>query len=737
MKVFRVLLCVTFLWLPAAHGAEVGDDGHDRPKIGLVLSGGGARGSAHIGILQALEELQVPIDYIAGTSIGAIIGGMYASGYSAAEINEILDEMDWEGALVDKPDRTDRTMRTKELESQFLIPYRVGFNRGGFQLPLGLIEGQHLDQVFREILLPVVGVNDFDELPIPFRAIATDLASGEEVVLSGGSLPDSLRASMSVPAVFAPVTIDDRLLIDGGMSNNLPVRVAREMGADIVIAVDIASPMLSREQLTSVLSVTEQLANFLTARTTEAQIALMGPEDVLIVPELGNFSAADFLGSSEIVSVGYRAAMEQARALAALAVSAGPRDPEPAVETAQVFVANFVELENGSVLHDDIIRSRLAVDLGEPVDLQALDSSVDRIYSLDVFKSVTYDLVENDAGETGVVVRAVPREWGPNYLQFGLELSSDFSGNSDFKMGTAYTRNALNALGGELRVVATMGREDELSFDFYQPIDTQARWFIEPEVYWTRENYDVWQDDINIAELELKGWGANFSIGRNFNTTNRLRFSYGYARGDTDMVTGRPDFLADADIEIGELELQYIHDSLDSIWFPTSGMLHRLEYLYAADELGARLDYRQASASGAVVLTFGKNTALLNYELGYSIDDLAPIERWYRMGGFGRLSGLVPNQLLGRHTALATLAYYYRLNNLKVVPAYAGFTVEAGNTWEFEDDIGFDDLRYSGSLFVGVDSPIGPVYLAAGYSDNDDFAAYFYIGNPFRVSRFD
>lgn len=736
MRVLRFLLPVLLLLSSAVFCAEDGEANH-RPKIGLALSGGGARGSAHIGVLQALEELGVPVDYIAGTSMGAIIGGMYASGYSAAEIEEILGAMDWEHAMQDRPDRVDRTMRTKELESQFLIPLRLGFNKGEFQMPLGLIEGQHLDQVFREILMPVVGVHDFDELPIPFRAIATDLVTGEEVILSKGSLPDSLRASMSVPGVFAPVSIGGQLLVDGGMANNLPVSIVREMGADIVIAVDISSPLLTRDKLKSVFSVTEQLTNFLTRRTTEAQIKTLGPDDRLIVPELAGFSAADFKGSGEMVKIGYQAAMDPEQHLAAMAVSGHEQPGKLPEHFSESFVVDFVELENGSVLNDEIILSRLAVNVGEPANLKALDKSVDRIFSLDIFKSVTYDVVENEDGKTGLVVRAVPREWGPNYLQFGLELSSDFSGSSDFKLGAAYTRNALNSLGGELRIIASMGREDEISFDFYQPIDTQAKWFIEPEVYWSRENYDVWFDDNNIAELEISGWGANFSIGRNFTTTSRLKLGYGYARGNATVNTGNPDFIDDPNIDIGELELQYTHDSLDSTWFPTSGMRHSLEYLYAAKSLGAQYDYQQAGANGAMVFSAGKNSALLNYELGYSFDDMAPIERWYRLGGFGRLSGLVPNQLQGRHVALATLAYYYRLNSLDLVPMFGGFTLEAGNVWDMSDDIGFDDLRYSGSLFVGAESPIGPAYLALGYGDAGDLAVYFYLGNPFRVSRFD
>lgn len=735
MQALRWLLILFFL-LPAAAPAEVGVD-DERPKVGLVLSGGGARGSAHIGVLKALEEINVPVDYIAGTSMGAIVGGLYASGYSAARIEAFTAEMDWEYALSDRPARPDLTMRSKELEYRFQNRLRIGFNQGGFQLPLGVIQGQHLDKVFREALSHVADVQDFDALRIPFRAIATDLVTGEQVVMSRGSLPDALRASMSVPGVFAPVELEHRLLVDGGLSNNLPVDVVRGMGADIVIAVDISAQMLTREQLDSVLSVTEQMTNFLTRRSTEEQIASLGEGDLLIVPDLGEFSSADFVNAMDVVVKGYEAAIDRQAAMAGLAIGPAAAPPEDLPELeANEYIVHFVELDNDSVLNDEIIRSRLAVEVGSPIDLKELDRSMDRIYSLDVFRSVTYDLVENEAGETGVLVHAPRRDWGPNYLQFGIDLSSDFSGHADFKLAAAYTRNALNALGGELRITGSIGREDEVSFNFYQPIDTRARWFVEQETYASRENYDLWLGDENIAELELKGWGIVFGVGRNFSTTNRLDLQYEYGYAESSVLTGTlPGDHGEQDV--GELKLQYVHDSLDSLWFPTSGQQHSLKYLYSSEALGSSNEFQQASARGTISLNLGRNAGVFNYELGYSMDDESEIGRWFRLGGLGRLSGLAPDQLIGRHSALATLAYYHRLNSTQLMPLYAGLTLEAGNVWNQKADIALDDLRYSGSLFLGAESPIGPLYLAVGYNDSHSFATYIYIGNPFRVSRFD
>jgi NTE family protein len=731
------ILCAAFLALSApVAGAVDTTEEVERPRIGLALSGGGARGSAHVGVLRMLDELGVPVDYIAGTSMGSIIGALYASGYTADGIQRVLDTMDWETALTDRPDRIYRTMRRKELESDLLIPYRLGFNKGSLELPLGVIEGQHLDQVLHHLLMPVVDIRSFDELEIPFRAVATDLVSGEEVVLSSGSLPNALRASMSVPGVFAPVDIDGRLLVDGGMSNNLPVSVVRAMGADIVIAVDISAPMLEREQLTSVISVTEQLTNFLTRRSTDAQIASLGEDDILIVPELDEFASTDFTRVMEILDRGYQAARLQRDGLARLMGEARDSAEDAPAPAPEAIVVDFIRLDNDSVLSDTLIRSRLGVDVGQTIDLAALNASVDRIYSLDVFQSVTYDFVENERGETGLEIHARRRLWGPNYLQFGMELSSDFGGTSEYTVGAAYTRNALNALGGELRVTASLGRRDQLAFDFYQPIDPEARWYVRPEAYWSRETYRLWDDGVNIARFELGGWGTDLALGRNFSTTDRLQLEYRFGKAEIDLLTGPPGFEA-RPIDLGELRLEYLHDSLDSLWFPSSGAQHRLNYLHASPTLGADSRYRQATLGGVMAFALGRNRAALSYEMGYSFDDAAGIERWYRLGGFGRLSGLAPDELLGRHAGLATLSLYRKLNDLDVLSVYAGATLEAGNVWNLADEIGLDDLRYSGSLFLGAESPLGPAYLAAGYSDSGDFAIYFYLGNPFRVSLYD
>ncbi len=287
-----------------------------------------------------------------------------------------------------------------------------------------------------------------------------------------------------------------------------------------------------------------------------------------------------------------------------------------------------------------------------------------------------------------------------------------------------------------MRVIGSIGRTDQLSLDFYQPIDLKANWFVQPQGYWRRRTWNLWLNDINIAEFEIAGWGVDFGIGRNLSTTDQLRLDYEYGNGTGRLLTEAFDFVDDK-VKIGEIDLNYLHDSLDSRYFPNSGMRHHLYYRYATDQLGSAFDFEQVGGKGTFATSSGKNTFVLNYEAGYSFDNIAPVERWFQLGGLGRLSGLVPNQLLGRQMALASLAYYRRLNDFELIPAYAGATLETGNFWDFSSQIAFDNLRYSGRIFVGADTPIGPVYLAVGHSDNGETAVYFYVGNPFEGFRFD
>src|SRR6202522_2125080 len=266
---------------PAAPPAEV------RPRICLVLSGGGARGMAHIGVLKILEELKVPIECIAGTSMGAIVGGLYASGMTAEQIDSTMRPVDWQEAFRDAPPRLALAFRRKQDDRNFLVKLPLGLKHGKILLPKGFIQGQKLQETLRQLTLPFSNSTDFDLLPTPFRAVATDLETGNAVIMDKGDLSIAMRASSSAPGVFPPVDHEGRLLVDGGVAENLPVSVARAMHADILIVSDVSYPLQPRAALDSALSITNQMLAILVRKDSDRQRASLGSRDVLIQPDLG------------------------------------------------------------------------------------------------------------------------------------------------------------------------------------------------------------------------------------------------------------------------------------------------------------------------------------------------------------------------------------------------------------------------------------------------------------------
>ena len=433
-----------------------------RPTVGLALSGGGARGGAHIGVLLALRDLRVPIDYIAGTSMGSVIGGFYASGIDEERLQALADEADWDDLFDDSPKRDDRTFHRKRDDALFLVKQQAGLNKGAFGLPLGLVQGQDMDLFLARVMLPVSHIERFDELPIPFRAVTVDMASGDLAILESGSLARAIRASLSVPAAVAPVEIDGRLLADGGVVQNLPVDTARGMGADVVIAVDISTPLAKRDELTSLVAITSQLVGFLTARGTAEQIAKLTEDDVLITPQVGDIRSLEFARFGETYAAGYNATMAVAEKLMPLALSpedyaahrAGRRNPR--IETPPRI--DFVRLDNDSKVADNIVEARLdSIPTGVPLDVDATEVAMAQVYGLELFEHVSYDVVE-DGERTGLAVSVDERAWGPNYLQFGLESSSAGSDQTMFGVSASYLRTAMNRLGAEWRTTVELRR---------------------------------------------------------------------------------------------------------------------------------------------------------------------------------------------------------------------------------------------------------------------------------------
>jgi NTE family protein len=727
-----LLFAVSPVTVFADCGLTTQDESGSRPHVGLALSGGGARGAAHIGVIRVLLEEGVPIDCIAGTSMGSIVGGLYASGMTLDEIEQALNDIDWDDVFIDGTYRADKTFRRKRDDDDFLIKRPVGFNDGKIKLPLGLVHGQKIDLAITKLTLPVALVDDFDELPIPFRAVAADIVTGEQIVLSSGHLATAIRASFSIPAAMVPVLEDGRLLVDGGIAANLPISVVREMGADIVIAVDISTPLKSQDEISSVLSIAQQLSGLLTRRNTEAELSTLTESDILINPQLGDISAADFDRVNEAIPIGRTAALENLGRLREISLSS-PRDQETLVGkmkpgTSQPII-EFIQFNNQSRLSNEFIFSRVdKFELGQPLDTDVLEASIARVYGTEVFQKVSYKIVE-DQGKTGLEVTAVERSWGPQFLQFGLNIESSLGGENLANASISHLNTAMNPSGGEWRNTLTLGNETSFSSAFHQPFGRNYRYFVAPKLSIGTTEFTAYEAGNATGTLSVFSAIGELAIGREFGNWGGLQVGARYVTGERDIRVGEPT--PHENFDLGEVFLDLAIDRLDNRNFPRHGTFGAVRWIGARESLGSDVEFDQLRAGFSAANSWGRNTLLGSIRYGTTFSGQPSPERLFRLGGFFNLSGLNPDELTGRHLGIANLAYYRRVGDIALLPTYIGGSVELGNTWQHRSDISLDNSIFAGSAFIGVDTIIGPVYTAIGLAEGGNTALYFYVGRTF------
>lgn len=706
-----------------------------QPKTGLVLSGGAARGLAHVGVLKALEEQGVRIDAIAGTSMGAVVGGLYAAGYSVAELERLALTLDWQQVLSDDPPRQDIPYRRKQDDRDFLIKQKLSFrDDGSLGLPLGVIQGQNLALLLERLLVHASDTRDFDQLPIPFRAVATDIANDEKVVFRSGHLPQVIRASMSIPAVFAPVELDGRLLVDGGMVDNIPMDVARDMGVDRLIVVDIGTPLKPRKELLTVVDVLNQTTTMMTRRNSEAQLATLQSQDLLIQPPLAAYGSTDFARAEQLVDAGYRATLALEGRLAEMRITTGGN---PALSLARSSdprtpVITAIRVENDSKVSDAVIRRHVRQPIGEPLDLEDLQKDMGTLYGLDYFERVEYRVQRGKLGNT-LVINAREKRTGTDYLRLGLSLSDDFRGDSVFNLGASYRKNGINELGAEWLTRLQLGDRQELYSEFYQPLDAGSRWFVAPNLFVEAQNVESILDNDPIAEYRLQRYGYGFNLGRQIANNGEIRFGIGQAWGEADVRIGEQD-LPDFSFTEGYYELQYSFDTLDNIDFPREGEDIRLTMRQYDPSLSSDQRYRQWHLKLDKALSHGANTWVLGGRYGRTLDDAEVVTSSFLLGGARQLSGFRQDALAGQNVSLARMVYYRRVTPRAFqpldFPLYLGGSLERGRAWNADNafDSGYINAA---SIFLGYDTPLGPLNFGYGFNDEDEQALYMNLGRSF------
>jgi NTE family protein len=730
-------LQVVGLALALASGAVAQERDEQRPRIGLVLSGGGARGAAHVGVLKVLDEMRVPIDAIAGTSMGAVVGGLYATGMSAADIEKLISSINWQDAFRDRPSRADLGYRRKQDDRNFLVRYALGIRDTGVVLPPGLVQGQKLEQLLRNAALPVADIQSFDRLPIPFRAIATDLETGEPVVMSSGDLVTAMRASMSAPGVFAPAQREGLLLADGGLVENLPIDIARSMGVDRLIVVDVSFPLYARDELLSPIEVTNQAFAIMIRNRTREQRAKVAESDIVIEPPLERFPSADFSRVGQALNAGEAGARQVRGELAALALTETQYREYLAGRVPRMTVLptiQFVRADPTSTEYAALIEATMNDVVGKPLDQKLIRDRLSALYALDLFESIDYVLVD-DGGRQGIELDLRRKSWGPNYVRMGLNLEDDFEGNSRYNAALRFIMTELNSLGGEWLTDLQIGKNPKFFTEFYQPLSLASRHFIAPKFdFEVRSVYERRGDD-RIAEYRVRSYEAGLDVGRELSNWGEIRFGVRRGSGRSSVLIGDPT-LPTREFERGGFFTRFSYDKLDSLFFPRRGQQFELEWRTERDYIGAEQDFDTYSTSWLIARSLDRHTLLFWLDLGTTEGEVTTPENLiFPLGGFLNLSGLPPGFLAGPHFGIGRLIYYRQVgrggSGILDLPAYVGLSLEAGNTWFDRNDAKFGDLRKNGSLFFGVDTPLGPVYLAAGYDEGGDKAFYLFLGRTF------
>jgi NTE family protein len=702
-----------------------------------VLSGGGARGAAHLGVLQVLEEMRIPVDVVTGTSMGSIVGGLYAAGLSPDEVSEVIQSVDWVNVFDDKPDRQDLSFRRKQDDRNFLTNLRLGFKDWSVFIPSGVVEGQKLDFLLRSMTLDQDGLAQIENLPLPFRAVATDIATGEQLVFDHGPLAVAQRASMSVPAAFSPVILEDgRVLVDGYVANNLPIDVAQKLGAENVIAVDISTPVSKPEELQSAVGINAQVGTFPVQQQQAAQIARLKKTDVLLQPDLGDLSAASFTRMAEAVEIGRQTALANRDQLARYSVSeaeyADWRSRQRR-KPVQMPVIDAIRIENESPVSDRVIRARIKTRAGEPLDLERLSDDLGRLFGLDAFERVRFDLRRDREGMV-LVIQTEARERGRHYVRFGLNLETDIGDEAVYNLGANHVWFPINSWDGELRTEAQLGDMTKIGTEWYQPIEPREWLFVMPFVEYELSDADVYIDHEHVARYTTEQTLSGIYVGLNISNFMQLRGGIGYMDLEFRRKTGDPLVFGREKLSGGIYGVTFEYDSLDDVRFPNDGSYARVDGFFFRKELGFRESFERVSAGGSTFRTWRKNTIGLGLKYETSIGIGRRLEAAHSLGGFLNHSGFDRNSLTGKHTGLARLIAYRRIASPAVFawefPVYVGALYEIGNAWNDRDDID-NDLLSSAGPFVGVDTPLGPLYLSYAYGEGGHHQGYLYLGRSF------
>lgn len=702
-----------------------------RPRVGLVLGGGGARGAAHIGVLEVLERLQVPVDCVAGTSMGALVAGAFAAGLSPAEMRSELARANWRDMFQDNPEYSELNYRNKELSRRFLPGTETGIGSNGAQYQAGVVSGQKIKLFFNRLVRADRGEPEIEKLPLPLSIIATDIGNGERVVFRDGSLTKAMRASMSVPGLMAPVDHQGHKLVDGGLVDNVPIREARERcQADVVIAVNVGSPLLKPEDVGSLLTVSAQMVNILTEQNVSQSLASLKPGDVYIKPDLQGIGSGDFGRNAEAADRGRQAAEQAADRLRGLAVdrdSYARWQQRIALAERPAARVDEVQIVGLRAVNPAVVERYVRLRADQTINTDELETDLLRVYGDGYYENVDYSLLTQR--ERNILrIAPVEKSWGPDYLRAGLSLDSSLKQDASYSLRLGYHKTWLNSLGGQMLGIAEIGRNSALGGEYYQPLDARQRFFVDASLVYSSERRSLYQDDLRLADFRDKRVAATLGAGINVGVLGQIRAGWRETRKELVLETGLPLFPITGKNRYGGWLASIDFDQRDRLYSATRGWASRVSYFSSASDNYSKLgvDLRGAYSLGDVVLA-----GRLSYQ-GSPRGQL-PFYDAAALGGFLNLSGFSSNQLVGDDIRYAQVRGEKIIGKLPMGlrgDMRVGLALEAAKVGIPYLETHRTGWLNSTALYVGGETPFGQVYLGYGYSTSGTSNVYLFIGTP-------
>jgi len=703
-----------------------------RPRIGLVLAGGGARGGAHVGVLKVLEELHVPIDCIAGTSMGALVGGGYASGMPAAEIEQFVKNVDWKSVVGGAGSRELQSPEQKRFDDA-TGTLELGI-KGGTVLPRsGLLSTSRIEDMLRTYVAKARSVPDFNKLPIPYRAVATDMLTGNMVVIDHGDIATAMRASMAIPGAFSPVVTDQYVLSDGFVVRNLPIDVARSACADVVIAVNLTKETVTREQLLRPASLISRSNDVMSEANERIQLQTLTDRDVRIDVVLGDIGAADFERTPETIALGEKAARAAAGRLAALAVpQAEYAEWRRRVTVHQAIDARIAEVrfEGLTRVNPEYLRTLTKVRAGDVVDTAAISRDASRMGVVDDLDGVEYKL-EGDPASPILVWQPKEKQIGPDYLRPSVGLYGAGQGDLQFELALQHVHRWLNGDGGEWRNRVQFGTDSLVQTSIYQPLDVAQTFFVEPILLARRSLEDVYDNYDRIARYQFIDLGGRFDVGANLGDDTQVRLGYWATHRRTDVQIGTP-LLPDVNTTDAGLTATASFDSRETSSFSTTGMAAQVQYYRADGSLGSDRDWQRIEAAARAGVPAGKMQLWFTAAGGTDLGSSLPSDRTFSLGGPQSFPGYGSGEVRAHRYWTVDGAFLWRIADIIPILSqklYGGLTLEGGRVYERVDTAVPDGALYGASAYFGGRTPIGTLTLGVGWATGSR-AFWLTLGTP-------